>query len=138
MFNYFLKDRSLNQSYFEILGQDQINSLVDNFYEIMESDPKAKECFELHEIFDGRVHTESKEKLKAFLTGWMGGPNLFVERYGPPRMRARHLHIRIDEQAKEQWLYCMEKSMKKTNLYKKEKKKLMNSFLALAMRIRNA
>ena len=137
MFNYFFKDRSEQTSLFEILGRPAIEELVESFYRTMETDPKAKHCLSLHQTDDGKVIQASKEKLKFFLIGWLGGPNLFVEKYGPPRMRARHLHIKIDQAAKEQWLYCMKLSLKKTKLTRKEKIKLFRSFEALAMRIQN-
>ena len=138
MFTYFFQDRTSNKSYFEILGQEKIELLVQDFYSIMETDPRAKNCLALHPIIEGKVHLPAKEKLTSFLIGWLGGPNVFVEKYGPPRMRARHLHVQINSSAKDEWLYCMEKALRKTGLTRKEKTKLMKSFLALAMRIQNA
>ena len=137
MFTYFFKDRTSNKTYFELMGEDSIRKLVENFYQIMETDPKAKKCLDLHNISDGKVHRGSKEKLALFLIGWLGGPNYFIDRFGPPRMRARHLHVKIDTEAKEQWMYCMDCALKSSPLTRKEKAKLRNSFLALAMRIQN-
>lgn len=137
MFTYFFKDRSEQTSLFEILGRPAVEELVEEFYRVMETDPRAQHCLGLHQINEGRVIQTSKEKLKFFLIGWLGGPNLFVENYGPPRMRARHLSIKIDQAAKEQWLYCMSRALKKTKLTRKEKMKLFRSFEALAMRIQN-
>lgn len=137
MFTYFFKDRSLNKSFFELLGEDSIYELVEKFYFVMETDPKAKHCLELHQMENGKVIPSSKDKLKLFLIGWLGGPNLFVEKHGPPRMRARHMHVQINQGAKTQWLYCMEHALKTTSLTRKEKIKLMRSFEALAMRIQN-
>src|SRR5690606_26633328 len=55
--------------------------------------------------------TGSREKLFMYLTGWTGGPQLYIERYGHPRLRARHLPFPIDESARDQWMYCMIKSL---------------------------
>lgn len=126
---------------YEVLDQDQgVYRLVKRFYEIMENDPKAKECLETHELQeDGTIPDEVKKKLFMFLCGWFGGPNLFVEAYGHPRMRARHMHIAIGAKEKEQWLYCMYKALDEQTprIPRNEKKSIKNSFLALAMRIQN-
>jgi hemoglobin len=113
--------------------------LVKNFYDVMENDEQAKECLLTHELVDGKIPDEIKKKLFMFLCGWFGGPNLFVETFGPPRMRARHMHVTITEKEKEQWLYCMDKSLKMhiPLLNKSQYKTMINSFTALAMRIQN-
>lgn len=46
-------------------------------------------------------------KFFEFLSGWFEGPQLYVEKYGHPMLRARHLPFRIDEQMRDQWLHCM-------------------------------
>jgi hemoglobin len=132
-----LRDRSKSQNFYLIFGEQGLRDLVDHFYDIMATDPKAKECLELHALVDGKVQAESQYKLFAFLCGWMGGPQLFVNEFGPPRMRARHGHVKITAKEKEQWLYCMKKSLKRAPLSYRERKKVFQSFVALAMRIQN-
>ena len=39
----------------------------------------------------------SRDKLYWFLSGWLGGPSLYIERFGHPRLRARHLPFPIGE-----------------------------------------
>jgi truncated hemoglobin YjbI len=46
-----------------------------------------------------------------YLSGWLGGPQLFVEAYGHPRLRARHLPFAIGETERDQWLMCMRMAM---------------------------
>ncbi len=125
---------------YQVLGEEKgTYELVKNFYQIMETDPKARECLLVHELKDGVIPDEVKKKLFMFLCGWLGGPNIFVESYGPPRMRARHLHVKIGPNEKEQWLYCMNKAIKMHSfkISRSNKKLLLNSFTALAMRIQN-
>ena len=125
---------------YQILGEEEgIYELVKSFYTIMESDPKAVDCLNVHELENGIIPDEVKKKLFMFLCGWLGGPNLFVEAYGHPRMRARHLHVKISSKEKGQWIYCMYKALDHHNkLIKKSDKKITkNSFMALAMRIQN-
>jgi hemoglobin len=56
-------------------------------------------------------HAAASEKLACFLVGLFGGPPLFHERYGAPRMRARHLPFPIDQAARREWLRCFEETL---------------------------
>lgn len=89
-------------------GFEVIDKLVDDFYEIMSTDPVAADCFATH---SGREIRESAEKLKAFLSGWTGGPQLYLEKYGHPRLRMRHFPFKIGPKEADQWLYCMRKAL---------------------------
>lgn len=132
--------KSSPSSFYEILGQKEgIRLLVESFYEKMENDSLAKDCLHAHPLENGKISEEIKNKLFMFLSGWMGGPNLFVEKLGPPRMRARHSHIKISEKERDQWLYCMEYALNHSprSLKNSDYTKIMNSFMALAYRIQN-
>ncbi len=50
------------------------------------------------------------------INGWFGGPPLFVDRYGHPRLRARHNHISIGTLERDQWLKCMQTSLNSMKL----------------------
>ena len=129
------------KSFYEAIGKENgVHELVKNFYQIMEIDPKAKECLETHPTVEGIVPDEVKKKLFLFLVGWFGGPQTYTKTYGPPRMRARHAHIKIGQKEAGQWLYCMNYSLERhsVKLSKVEKKMFLNSFKALALRITNS
>ena len=51
--------------------------------------------------------TESRQKLFEFLCGWLGGPQLYVQKHGHPRLRMRHMAFAIGEPERDQWLGCM-------------------------------
>lgn len=128
---------------YELFGEKALKKLVKDFYEIMETDPAAKNCLNAHKLDDQlRVPEPVKERLFMFLSGWMGGPNLFVKHHGAPRMRMRHAPFQIGQKEKEEWLYCMDKAIdlaikEKGKKLKKKKPLLMSSFAALANRIQN-
>ncbi len=137
--NLFTSTKS-SKNFYQVVGEESgVYKLVRNFYEIMETDPKAIDCLKSHELVKNKIPDEVKKKLFMFLCGWFGGPNLFVEAYGHPRMRARHMHVKISTREKTQWLYCMKKALKKhpVKISRSEKKKILNSFTALALRIQN-
>lgn len=95
-------------TFYELLGgNERVKALVDRFYDIMDSDPRAAEIRAMHP----EDLTGSREKLYMFLTGWTGGPQLYIERYGHPFLRRRHLPFSIGEAERDQWMYCMVKAM---------------------------
>ncbi|HEY8086125.1 MAG TPA: group II truncated hemoglobin [Methylophilaceae bacterium] len=96
-------------TFFELLGgnPEVIRELVERFYDIMDSDDRVAGIRALHP----QDLTSSREKLFMFLTGWTGGPQLYIERYGHPFLRRRHLPFAINESERDQWMYCMVKAM---------------------------
>lgn len=120
--------------YRRIGGAKVIDKLVDDFYHIMATDPAAKECLATHHGRDLKV---SGEKLKAFLSGWLGGPQLFLEKYGHPRLRARHFPFAIGEAEAQQWLYCMQHALKRSSISEDSQTQLMQAFEGLTQLIKN-
>ena len=108
-----IEDAGSNKStFYQLLGGEnggieQIRELVETFYDIMEIDPKAAPIRAYH----AKDLTEAREKLFMFLTGWTGGPQLYIERYGHPRLRQRHMPFSICESERDQWMYCMISAM---------------------------
>jgi hemoglobin len=88
-------------------GEAPVRALVDAFYDHMEQDADFAQTRALypHET------TESREKLHEFLCGWLGGPPLYVQRHGHPRLRGRHLPFAIGAAERDQWLACMGRAM---------------------------
>lgn len=91
-------------SHYETLGGDTgIRQLVNRFYDIMDTAPEAAAVRALH----AASLKQSREKLILYLTGWTGGPPVYVEKYGHPRLRARHMPFAIGSVERDQWLWCM-------------------------------
>jgi len=108
MLNKVEEAGSSKSTFFELLGGvEQIRALVERFYDVMDSDPKAAGLRAIH----SQDLTSAREKLFMFLTGWTGGPQLYIERYGHPRLRARHMPFAIAESERDQWMYCMVRAM---------------------------
>ncbi len=125
-------------TFFELLGGEtsgmtNIRALVETFYDIMDSDPKAKGIRALHP----QDLTAAREKLFMFLTGWTGGPQLYIERYGHPRLRARHMPFAIGESERDQWMVCMTHAMKKCDFDEKLMVKLAEQLYGVADFMRN-
>lgn len=93
---------------YERLGGDAgVRALVDAFYDRMDLEDAFAGIRALHPAsLDG-----SRDKLYWFLSGWLGGPALYVERMGHPRLRARHLPFAIATPERDAWLACMRMAM---------------------------
>jgi hemoglobin len=129
---------SSKSTFYELLGgenggTEKIRELVETFYDVMESDPKAAPIRAYH----AKDLTEAREKLFMFLTGWTGGPQLYIARYGHPRLRARHLPFSIGESERDQWMYCMISAMHKLNFDEKLLQKLAEQLYGVADFMRN-
>ena len=94
-------------AYFAIGGEDGTRQLANRFYDIMESDPAARELLALHPQPMDKI----RQKFFEYLSGWLGGPPLYEAQYGHPRLRARHLPFTIDDKMVAQWLYCMNRAL---------------------------
>lgn len=88
-------------------GEDRVRELVNRFYDYMDSAPEAYEVRKMHPA----DMSESRSKLFKFLSGWLGGPQLYVEEFGHPRLRSRHMPFKIGQEERDQWLMCMHKAM---------------------------
>lgn len=125
-------------SFYDLLGGEQggtaaIRQLVETFYNIMDTDKKAAPIRAMHPA----DLTASREKLFMFLTGWTGGPQLYIERYGHPFLRRRHLPFSIDESARDQWMYCMISAMQQLKMDEKLMQKLAEQLYGVANFMRN-
>lgn len=117
----------------EATGKETIRKLVDTFYDVMDSDEKATGLRAIH----SPDLTEAREKLFMFLTGWSGGPQLYMERYGHPRLRARHMPFSIGEAERDQWMFCMISAMHKIGLEEPLLTKLAEQLYGVADFMRN-
>jgi hemoglobin len=123
----------LNSLYELIGGETGLRALVNSFYDIMDSSPEAREI----RAFHAKSLTQSREKLFMFLSGWSGGPALFVEKYGHPRLRQRHMPFSIGKVERDQWLWCMNKTLDESDLLPAVKDHLKLRFAEVADFMRN-
>ena len=93
--------------YQRIGGEENIRALVVRFYQLMDELPEAYGIRKLH----APELQGATDKLYKFLTGWMGGPQLYVEQYGHPMLRGRHLPFSIGATERDQWLLCMNQAL---------------------------
>ena len=123
----------MNKAY-EFLGrEDGIRALVDRFYDLMDTLPEAKKIRDMHPP----DLTESRDKLYFFLVGRFGGPPLYTERYGHPRLRGRHMPFAVDTAAADAWMTCMNSALDEQIGSGPERDAISAFFEQVAMFMRN-
>jgi hemoglobin len=111
---------------YQQIGSEQLEKLVDSFYNLVFASEKIGPLF---------IHSDKelvKKKQFLFLTQFLGGPVLFSQEFGQPRMRMRHLPHKIDNAAKEEWLHCMKQAIEMLEIESNLKVELYNCFPQLA------
>lgn len=100
-------------SHFEWIGGEAgVRALTERFYDLMDLEPSYQALRAVH----GSELLDARQKLFWFLCGWLGGPQHYVERFGHPRLRARHAPFRIGITERDQWVACMEQAMHETGV----------------------
>ena len=119
--------------YQRVGGQDAVRVLVDRFYDYMDTLESAQEIRAMHpETLDG-----SREKLFEFLCGWLGGPPIYIQKRGHPRLRARHLPFAIGDRARDAWMECMILALTDSDLDPDIRAQLGSVFQQMATHLRN-
>lgn len=96
--------------YEAIGGDDTVRRLTRRFYQLMDELPEAARCRAIHPA----DLSGSEAKLYDYLTGYLGGPPVYVEKYGHPRLRARHFGAPIGAAERDEWLLCFSRAMEET------------------------
>lgn len=133
MTNHLDEPRHPLTPYDLIGGEDQVRKLVGCFYDFMDEDPDFYQIRKLHPP----VLERSREKLFKFLMGWLGGPPLYEQEFGHPRLRARHLPFAIASVERDQWMACMTRAMTEIGVETGLQKRLIQSFFQTADWMRN-
>ena len=129
-----MTDNPEQKTLFELLGgEPAVRALVDRFYDVMDAMPEVAPLRALHPP----DLASSRDKLHWFLCGWLGGPPLYVERFGHPRLRARHLPFPIGESERDQWLRCMARALGDTVLDDAIRDAIWRRIVPLADHMRN-
>jgi len=67
----------------------------------------------------------------------MGGPPLYMNEFGHPRLRARHMPFSVGEGARDQWMMCMRKALADIGIEEPLKSDLEMAFYQVADFMRN-
>lgn len=113
-----------------------MEALSEAFYDIMERE--EPELARLHACDEqGRIDPEPRARFGLFLVGWLGGPRDYMERHGHPRLRMRHMNVRVDLAGRDAWLRCMDAAMTQCGVESEIHTYLMERFSQVADFMRN-
>lgn len=119
--------------YQRIGGEEKVRALVRRFYELMDTLPETYGIRKLHaEDLQG-----ANDKLFKFLSGWMGGPQLFVQEFGEPFLRRRHFPFAIASSERDQWMLCMNQALGEVVEDAALRRELSDALARLADHMRN-
>jgi len=97
----------MEQTLYDRLGEKRIKTLLDSFYDCVFADNQ------IASLFNNTDRAEIQKKQLLFLSQFLGGPLNYTQKYGPPKMRQRHLPHAITPQGKDAWLKCMKIAVEK-------------------------
>lgn len=96
---------------YEAIGGDAtVKALTRRFYELMDTLPEAVHCRAIHPA----DLSASEAKFYDYLTGYLGGPPVYVEKHGHPMLRRRHFVAPIGSAERDEWLLCFRRAMDET------------------------
>ena len=122
-------------SHFErIGGAEKIRALVQCFYRIMDELPETYGIRKMHPV----ELKSSEDKLFKYLNGWLGGPQLYVQEFGHPMLRQRHLPFKISDSERDQWLICMNLALYEVVADAALRAELVAAFTKVADHMRNS
>jgi len=122
-----------NPHYTQIGGDEGIQQLVDRFYRLMDELPEAQVIRALHPP----DLSQPRERLFMFLSGWLGGPQRYAERFGHPKLRQKHLPFSIGEVERDAWMLCMTRAIDEQVADATLRQQLTQSFFKTADFLRN-
>ena len=122
-----------NPHYQLVGGADGIQHLVNRFYALMDELPEARTIRALHPA----DLSHARERLFMFLSGWLGGPQLYAERFGHPRLRQKHQAFPLGEAERDAWMLCMTRALDELAVDATLRAQLTLSFFKTADFLRN-
>lgn len=109
-------------------GAPAVRRLVDRFYQLMDELPEAYTVRRMHpESLAG-----SADSLFDFLSGWFGGPPLYSQKKGHPRLRMRHNPYAIGTVERDEWMLCMTQALREQVADIALREALVQTFAAMA------
>lgn len=119
--------------YTRLGGEDALREFVDHLYDFMEASPEVSHIRKMHSA----DLSHARERLYLFLSGMLGGPPLYMEAFGHPRLRRKHLQFEIGDDERDQWLFCAQHAADQLNVSGFVREELMRDLTVMANHLRN-
>lgn len=119
--------------YYRLGGEAILKQFVDDLYDFMDHFPAVEKVRKMHSA----DLSQARERLFMFLSGMLGGPPLYVEAFGHPHLRRKHMHFKIGDQERDQWLFCAQNAANKMQVDAALRDELMAELTRMADHLRN-
>jgi len=123
-----------NTPYYLLGGEQAVENLCQTFYEMMDTLPEAKGIRAMH----GKDLSKIQQRLFEYLSSWLGGPDIYVEKYGSMCITEAHAPYTIGESERDQWLLCMDKTLEAIDASDEVKSMLKQPFFQVASMLTQA
>jgi len=115
-------------------GEVGVRRLADAFYDAMNELPQAADIRKMHEA----DLTGIRQKLFEYLSGWLGGPPLYQQKYGTICLTRAHAPYAIGPSARDQWLACMQEALRRIDASPELCEMLDQPMFRIAETVRNS
>jgi len=122
-----------NSLYTRLGGETVLREFVNHLYDYMDSTLKVKHVRDMH----SEDLSHARDRLFMFLSGMLGGPPLYIDKFGPPRLRRKHLSFEIGNEERDQWLLCARYAVNKLDVAGHLREELMRDLTVMANHLRN-
>ena len=119
--------------YLRLGGEQKLRAFVDDLYDFMDTAAAVSHIRAMHSGDLGRT----RERLFMFLSGMLGGPALYMQAFGHPRLRQKHLHLSIGDNERDQWLLCAQHAAEQLDISLPLREELMMDLTVMANHLRN-
>ncbi len=116
-------------------GENGLRAIVETFYDIIEFEPEGQDLHLLHMRGHGVAHSRIEQF--NFLSGFLGGPRLYIEKHGHSNVREMHEHVEVTAAARDAWLKCMTMALERVGLPQDVQRDLMVAFTRVAFMLKN-
>lgn len=86
---------------YQLLGEPVLAAIVAGFYRRVPGDPILGPMYPPLDL------AGAEHRLRTFLVYRFGGPPVYLQERGHPRLRQRHMPFRVDQAARDRWMELM-------------------------------
>lgn len=122
-----------NNLYSRLGGEVVLREFVNHLYDFMASSAEVQHIRKMH----SPNLSHASNRLFMFLSGMLGGPTLYMDAFGPPRLRRKHLGFEIGDEERDQWLQCAQYATMQLDVDENIRHELMTELTAMANHLRN-
>jgi hemoglobin len=114
------------QEIYAAIGQEGFERLVAAFYRQVPGDDVLGPIYPAHDL------PGAEQRLRDFLIFRFGGPSLYLEQRGHPRLRMRHAPFSIGQIERDRWLRLMNRALEEAMLPEAARQALGTFFASTA------